>query len=46
MTGKVILLGGVTNPAQSSVSGAMTFEWLNHIEWIKHFFPVGGSWRI
>ncbi|MFJ7977342.1 DeoR/GlpR family DNA-binding transcription regulator [Peribacillus sp. NPDC096379] len=42
MTGKVILLGGVTNPAQSSVSGAMTLEWLNHIRVDQAFISCGG----
>jgi DeoR family transcriptional regulator, fructose operon transcriptional repressor len=42
MTGKVILLGGITNPAQSSVSGAMTLEWLNHMHMDKAFISCGG----
>lgn len=42
MTGKVILLGGFTNPAQSSVSGAMTLEWLNHMHMDKAFISCGG----
>jgi DeoR/GlpR family transcriptional regulator of sugar metabolism len=42
MTGKVIMLGGVTNPAQSSVSGAMTLEWLSHMHLDKAFISCGG----
>ena len=42
MTGKVILLGGVTNPAQASVSGAMTLEWLSHMHFDKAFISCGG----
>lgn len=42
MTGKIILLGGFTNPAQSSVSGAMTLEWLNHMYMDKAFISCGG----
>ncbi|WP_225435367.1 DeoR/GlpR family DNA-binding transcription regulator [Bacillus aerolatus] len=42
MTGKVIMLGGVTNPAQSSVSGAMTLEWLSHMHMDKAFISCGG----
>ncbi|MGG4267214.1 DeoR/GlpR family DNA-binding transcription regulator [Peribacillus simplex] len=42
VTGKVILLGGFTNPAQSSVSGAMTLEWLSHMHMDKAFISCGG----
>ncbi|MDI2585577.1 DeoR/GlpR family DNA-binding transcription regulator [Psychrobacillus sp. NEAU-3TGS] len=42
MTGKVILLGGTTNPEQSSVSGAMTLEWLNRMNLDKAFLSCGG----
>jgi DeoR/GlpR family transcriptional regulator of sugar metabolism len=42
MTGKVVLLGGITNPAQSSVSGAMTLEWLNNMHMDKAFISCGG----
>ena len=42
MTGKVILLGGTTNPEQSSVSGAMTLEWLSHMNLDKAFLSCGG----
>ncbi|ALC87764.1 transcriptional regulator [Bacillus sp. FJAT-22090] len=42
MTGKVILLGGTTNPAQSSVSGSMTLEWLSKMNLDKAFLSCGG----
>jgi DeoR family transcriptional regulator, fructose operon transcriptional repressor len=42
MTGKVIMLGGLTNPAQSSVSGAMTLDWLGHMHLDKAFISCGG----
>nr|WP_275581989.1 DeoR/GlpR family DNA-binding transcription regulator [Bacillus ectoiniformans] len=42
VTGKVIMLGGTTNPAQSSVSGAMTLEWLSHMTVDKAFISCGG----
>ncbi len=42
MTGKIILLGGMTNPAQSSVVGAMTLEWLNNMNMDKAFLSCGG----
>ncbi|MBS4201590.1 DeoR/GlpR transcriptional regulator [Bacillus sp. FJAT-49732] len=42
VTGKVIMLGGVSNPAQSSVSGAMTLEWLSHMHLDKAFISCGG----
>lgn len=42
ITGKVIMLGGQTNPAQSSVSGAMTLEWLGHMHVDKAFISCGG----
>lgn len=42
MTGKVILLGGTTNPEQSSVSGAMTLQWLSHMNLDKAFLSCGG----
>lgn len=45
MTGKVIMLGGVTNPAQASVSGAMTLEWLGHLHFDKAFISCGGLVR-
>ena len=42
MTGKVILLGGITNPRQASVAGAMTLEWLGHMNFDKAFLSCGG----
>lgn len=42
MTGKVILLGGTTSPEQSSVSGAMTIEWLSRMNLDKVFLSCGG----
>lgn len=42
MTGKVILLGGTTNPRQASVAGAMTLEWLSHMNFDKAFLSCGG----
>lgn len=42
MTGKVILLGGSTNAKQSSVSGAMTLEWLGNMNFDKAFLSCGG----
>ena len=42
VTGKVILLGGVTNPAQSSVTGAMTLQWLSQMQMDKAFISCGG----
>ncbi len=42
MTGKVILLGGTTNPRQSSVAGAMTLEWLCNMNFDKAFLSCGG----
>lgn len=42
MTGKVILLGGITNPEQSSVAGAMTLEWLSRMNLDKAFLSCGG----
>lgn len=42
MTGKVILLGGTTNTRQSSVSGAMTLEWLGNMNFDKAFLSCGG----
>jgi DeoR/GlpR family transcriptional regulator of sugar metabolism len=42
MTGKVILLGGTTNPEQSSVAGAMTLEWLGRMNLDKAFLSCGG----
>ncbi|WP_107923005.1 DeoR/GlpR family DNA-binding transcription regulator [Lysinibacillus parviboronicapiens] len=42
MTGKVILLGGTTNPRQSSVAGAMTLEWLGNMNFDKAFLSCGG----
>ncbi len=42
MTGKVIMLGGLTNPAQSSVTGAMTLDWLGHMHLDKAFISCGG----
>lgn len=42
MTGKIILLGGITNPAQSSVGGAMTLEWLGQMNMDKVFLSCGG----
>lgn len=42
MTGKVVLLGGTTNPEQSSVSGAMTIEWLSRMNLDKVFLSCGG----
>ncbi|MFJ8098838.1 DeoR/GlpR family DNA-binding transcription regulator [Lysinibacillus sp. NPDC096212] len=42
MTGKVILLGGTTNPRQSSVTGAMTLELLGNMNFDKAFISCGG----
>ncbi|MDM5247045.1 DeoR/GlpR family DNA-binding transcription regulator [Lysinibacillus sp. G4S2] len=42
MTGKVILLGGTTNPRQSSVAGAMTMEVLGNMNFDKAFISCGG----
>lgn len=42
MTGKVILLGGITNPEQNSVAGPMTLEMLNRIRLDKVFLSSGG----
>ncbi|GAB0167046.1 DeoR/GlpR family DNA-binding transcription regulator [Lysinibacillus sp. CTST325] len=42
MTGKVILLGGTTNPRQSSVAGAMTLELLGNMNFDKTFISCGG----
>lgn len=42
MTGKVVLLGGTTNPSQASVSGAMTLEWLSQMNVDKVFLSCGG----
>lgn len=42
MTGKVILLGGITNPAQASVAGPITVEWLNKMNLDKAFLSCGG----
>ncbi|MGE7941995.1 DeoR/GlpR family DNA-binding transcription regulator [Lysinibacillus xylanilyticus] len=42
MTGKVILLGGTTNPRQSSVAGAMTLEVLGNMNFDKAFISCGG----
>ncbi|MFJ5765064.1 DeoR/GlpR family DNA-binding transcription regulator [Lysinibacillus sp. NPDC093210] len=42
MTGKVILLGGTTNPRQASVAGAMTLEWLGNMNFDKAFLSCGG----
>lgn len=42
MTGKVILLGGMTNPEQSSVAGAMTLEFLSRMKIEKAFLSCGG----
>lgn len=42
MTGTVIMLGGLTKPAQSSVSGAMTLDWLGHMHLDKAFISCGG----
>ncbi|WP_019414648.1 DeoR/GlpR family DNA-binding transcription regulator [Paenisporosarcina sp. TG20] len=42
MTGKVILLGGITNPAQASVAGAITLEWLSKMNLDKAFLSCGG----
>lgn len=42
MTGKVFLLGGITNPAQSSVAGPITVEWLNRMSLDKAFLSCGG----
>ena len=45
MTGKVIMLGGLTNPAQSSVAGAMTLDWLGHMHVDKAFISCGGIFK-
>lgn len=45
MTGKVIMLGGLTNPAQSSVVGAMTLEWLGNMRLDKAFISCGGIFK-
>lgn len=42
ITGQVLLLGGKTNPAQRSVSGAMTLQWLEHFQFHKAFISCGG----
>lgn len=42
MTGRVILLGGTTNPEQYSVAGAMTLEWLGNMNLDKAFISCGG----
>ncbi len=42
MTGKVILLGGTTNPRQSSVTGVMTLELLGNMNFDKAFISCGG----
>lgn len=42
MTGKVILLGGITNPRQASVAGPITVEWLNKMNLDKAFLSCGG----
>ncbi|GLC87290.1 DeoR/GlpR family DNA-binding transcription regulator [Lysinibacillus piscis] len=42
MTGKVIVLGGMTNPAQSSLVGAMTLEALSNMNFDKAFLSCGG----
>lgn len=42
MTGKVIVLGGMTNPAQSSLVGAMTIEMLSKMNFDKAFLSCGG----
>lgn len=42
MTGKVILLGGITNPRQASVAGPITVEWLSKMTLDKAFLSCGG----
>ncbi|WP_042470608.1 DeoR/GlpR family DNA-binding transcription regulator [Bacillus ndiopicus] len=42
MTGKVIVLGGMTNPAQSSLVGAITIEMLSSMNFDKAFLSCGG----
>ncbi|ALS77378.1 transcriptional regulator [Planococcus kocurii] len=42
ITGKVLLLGGITNPAQSSVAGPVTVEWLTKMSLDKVFLSCGG----
>lgn len=42
ITGKVFLLGGFTNPAQSSVAGPITVEWLEKMNLDKAFLSCGG----
>lgn len=42
LMGKIILLGGITNPAQSSVAGGMTLEWLTKMRMDKVFLSCGG----
>ena len=45
MTGKVLLLGGITNPEQNSVAGAMTSDMLDRIKLDKAFLSSGGITR-
>lgn len=42
ITGKVFLLGGITNPAQSSVAGPITVDWLDKMNLDKAFLSCGG----
>lgn len=42
MTGKVIMLGGVSNPEQSSVAGVLTLNMLRQIKIDKVFLSCGG----
>jgi DeoR family fructose operon transcriptional repressor len=41
-TGKIILLGGYTNPAQHSVHGAMTLSLIENFQFNKAFISCGG----
>lgn len=42
MTGKVIMLGGVSNPEQFSVAGALTLNMLGNMKIDKAFLSCGG----
>ncbi|MDX8342339.1 DeoR/GlpR family DNA-binding transcription regulator [Rossellomorea sp. YZS02] len=40
--GKLVMLGGMSNPEQKSVSGAMTIQMLRHFQFDKVFLSCGG----
>ncbi|MCA1060565.1 DeoR/GlpR family DNA-binding transcription regulator [Rossellomorea aquimaris] len=40
--GKLVMLGGMSNPEQKSVSGAMTLQMLRHFQFDKVFLSCGG----